>query len=107
MLDPGHMRHRLTLQTVSRSTSTVSGSQTNTWSTATTLWAAIEPTSGREFQRADSQVAEVTHKVTCRYRAAIEPDARFTWGSRTFEIVSVVNMDELNTWCECLCREIV
>lgn len=107
MLDPGVMRHRLTLETLSRATTAATGSQTHTWSTATTLWAQVKPISGTEFQRGESQTAELTHIVTCRYRSAIAPDARFTWGSRTLEIVSVLNLDERNIWCECTCREVV
>lgn len=107
MLDPGEMRHRLTLRTVSRATSAATGEQTHTWSTATTLWASVVPLSGREVLRADAPIGEMTHRVTCRYRAAIVPTARFAWGSRTLEIVSVSNVGERNTWCECVCKEVV
>lgn len=69
---------------------------TLTWAALRTVYAAISPKTGREFQFSDSARAQMTHLITMRAQTeTIAPDARLVFGTRTFNIVEVVREDEI------------
>lgn len=100
----GRLRHRLTVQRPDR-TADVGGGATITWTDVARVWGAVEPISGRETVVAERQQATVTHKVTLRYRADLDARMRILFGSRSFNIRSLVNPDERGRWLICLCEE--
>jgi len=81
---------------------------TLTWATDATVWASIEPLSGRELVSAQQQHAETTHRVRMRYQPGITVTAekRLLYDSRVFEIVSVILNKEGKRMLEILCKEI-
>ena len=63
----GALNRRITLQ--SRSVSQdASGGQINTWADVATIWASIEPLSGRELMAAQAVQSAVSHQITIRYQ---------------------------------------
>ena len=97
MVRAGALRNRVTIQTVSESTSADAyGGRAKTWSAEFDAWAEIVPQSGREFYRAQQVVSDMTHLLRIRYRPDVTftPDNRITFGSRIFNIVSALELDE-------------
>jgi SPP1 family predicted phage head-tail adaptor len=100
----GDLRHRLNLERPAR-TSDNAGGFTKTWQHVVELWAQINPVSGRESLRKKRNTSRITHEIIIRYRKNILPTMRFTKGSRTFEILAILNEDEQNHWLKCHCEE--
>lgn len=73
-----------------------SGQPVASYQSQGTFWAAVEPLTGREAIIAQQRRADVTHKVTMYRVGAINPQDRLVYKTRIFEIVSVLNLDELN-----------
>lgn len=59
-------------------------------------WAMIKTVNGREFFSAASTQNEDTYRFIVRYRNDLTPDMRIKFKERTFEIVSILNDDELD-----------
>jgi SPP1 family predicted phage head-tail adaptor len=83
-LRSGQLRHRVTIQ---ESTGVnVGGVPVGTWTDVVTVWAAVEDLSGRELMSAQQISADVTTKITMRWRAGISPKMRAVLGTRVFDI---------------------
>jgi SPP1 family predicted phage head-tail adaptor len=102
----GKLRHRITIQSkvVSRDTF---GAETITWRTEKTVWASIEPISGKEYFLAQQVQSEVTHVIKIRYYEGLRTDWRMLFGSRIFDVKSVINFQEQNVEMILMCREFV
>lgn len=101
----GQLRHRVTIQ-AQTTTQDEYGQPVQTWSDVATVWASVEDLSGREFFAAQQIAAEVTTRVTIRYRAGIEPDMRVIAGGRTLDIRSVQDPDGRRRQLVLMCREV-
>lgn len=71
------------------------------------VWASVEPLSGREYFLARQVNAEATVRVRIRYRAGITPRMRVKYGSRSLEIVSVIDPGERHEELHLMCKELV
>lgn len=98
-------RHRITLQTKTTTATSYSDAGAETWADTATVWAAIEPATGREFNMAAQTMSDVTHTVTIRHRAGVTRNMRVQYGTRTFAIKAVLNPDEANVILRLLCSE--
>ena len=97
MIDPGKMRHRIVFQNYIGELDGYGDPQMYddaNWTDAATIWAAINPISGREFYAAEQSQSEVTHKIICRYRFGLRTDMRIKYGSKLFKIISIINWEE-------------
>ena len=101
---PSDLRHRLTLEQLQREDDD-GGGFTESWVEVATLFADLRPVGGSENVEADRLAGRVTHEVSLRYRAGVQPAMRFRQGGRLFHIVSVINVEERNRWLTCLCEE--
>lgn len=96
----GTLRHRVKLQ--QRSTAQdASGGQVTTWSDVATVWADIQPLSGRELLAAQAVNSEVSHQIVIRWQPAFATPKsvaalRILYGSRIFNIAAALNEDERN-----------
>jgi len=107
----GKLRHRIELQS-NAPTQDSYGEPIASWTTDDTVWASIEPLSGRELLRAQEVHAEVTTRIRVRYPGALgastlTADDRIKHGARIFEIAAVINPDERDRELELLCVEAV
>jgi SPP1 family predicted phage head-tail adaptor len=100
----GQLRHRVSIQTNS-AVQNGFGEPTTSWSETAKAWARVENLQGQELFAAQQLIPEVTTKITMRYRAGMRADMRIVMGSRSFDIKSVLNVEERNRTLELLCIE--
>jgi len=99
----GKLRHRVTIQTPT--VTTTRGQETTTWTTYDTVWASIEPLYGREYWEAAKINSEITAKITMRWRRGIKPQMRCVYGPRIFEIISIIDDQQLNRQLQLMVKE--
>lgn len=110
MIDPGKMRHRVTFQSFTGAVDSFGDPQQDDdsqWKDAATLWAAIDPVSGKEFYAAQQSQSEVSHKVRCRYQTGLTTAMRIKYGSRKFKILSIIDWEERHESLLIMCKELV
>jgi len=105
MIDAGKLRERVTVQVASGTTNTL-GETVLAWSDSSAVWASVEGVSAREALMAGQQETTVTHKVRLRYLPGLTQQMRFSWRSRTLEIVSLLEHGS-RTEHEAVCQETV
>jgi SPP1 family predicted phage head-tail adaptor len=108
-LRSGDLNRRVNLEQRS-STRDSFGEELLTWSDLMTVWAEIQPLSGRELELAQKMASEVSHRITIRYQSSLT-DTRMVAGlralykARVFNIVAVLNEDEANVRLQLLASE--
>jgi len=103
MIDAGKLRERVTVQIASGSTNTL-GETVLAWSDSSAIWASVEGVSAREALLAGQQDTTVTHKVRMRYLPGLTQQMRFSWRSRTLEIISLLEHGHRSEH-EAICEE--
>lgn len=97
MIDPGKLRKRITFQqfdgTLDSAGDILDDVDAN-WDDFKSVWASIDPVSGREFYEAEQSQSEVSHKIRCRYFNGLKTAMRIKYGTRIFRIVSVIDWQE-------------
>ncbi len=89
----GRLRHRVTIQQASHSTNAM-GETYMSYSDWKTVWASIEPNSGRMYYEAQQANSEVEGTIVMRYIDGLVPAMRVSYGSRIFRILAIVHRDE-------------
>lgn len=74
------------------------GGQTVAWSTFTSPWAKAKPTGGSQRTFAGKIDNPAGMEFTIRYVAGVTETMRVLWGSRTFDIKNVQNVEERNIY---------
>src|SRR5688572_7250658 len=102
----GPMRQRLEVQEVTLSKDAFAA-VTETWTTVDTVWAAIEPISGREVWGSNEVSAEATHRIRLRWFEGLTTEHRFRipCSTRVFNIGELLNPDERQGEHVSLCTE--
>ena len=77
------------------------------WATTYTEWVFIRPLYASEVIKSNREEMTISHKVEMDYRTGILPSLKIVWGSREFDINSVMNIKELNRDIEILVTEVV
>lgn len=105
-INPGLLRHRIEIQ-VSVDTQDSFGTPIPAWEALyANVAALVEPLSGNELFEARQLHAEVTHRIIMRGRFdGITPKHRVLFGSRVFDILSVLNLEERNLIVELMVKE--
>ena len=98
------LRHSVTIQERTL-TADGQGGSTESWSTFTTAWVAIEPTSAAQQFYAQHLKHRVTHKITARYFSGLTSDMRIIFGSRTFHVRGYRDLEERNRFYEIMAEE--
>lgn len=106
MIAAGKLRHRLTVEEFTE-TPRADGGIDEAWADVGSRWASIEPLSGREFMEAQQLNGDVSHRVRLRWYDGLTPQHRLKFGTRVFNIVSVLNTQERNIVTEVMCKEVV
>ena len=100
----GMMRYRVQLQSPSDTTD-AGGGRSQSYTRVADIYANIVPKSGKEsFQRGKIQ-AETTHDIFIRYRSDIDASYRIVYESRSFNIKSILNVDERDRYYKLSCTE--
>lgn len=100
----GDLRRRVLIQS-RQATVDGFGQRSTTWTDVATVFAEIQPLSGRELQLAQAINAEVNHKVTIRYRPGISAAMRVVYQGRRFNIQAVIDVDMRHRTLELSCSE--
>lgn len=103
----GTLRHRITIQERTETRDAIGGFS-ETWATLSgnaSVPAAIWPIKSAEALDAQKLENQVTHRIRIRYRSGITTKHRIVFGSRTFQIVSLMNPDERNIMLDMLTTE--
>lgn len=105
-MEGGKLRNRVDLQRVTVTTDS-HGDQIKTWATLATVWASVEPLSGREFLQASQVASDVTVRIKIRGRSDITltPKDRVQFGSRVFDIRHVIDWGGRGVETQLLCTE--
>ena len=90
----GRLRHTISIEQTSEAQNDY-GEAIKTWSDyLTDIRAAIEPINGREYFAQDSRHAEVSTRFRIRYEAGVTNKMRVKFGTRYYNIVSVILPNE-------------
>lgn len=100
----GPLRQRVNIQARS-ATVDAFGQESETWATVATVWASVEPLSGRELLAAQQVQGETTHRIRMRYQAGVTTSSRLLFNLRPFDVRSVINKNEAGAFLELLCTE--
>jgi SPP1 family predicted phage head-tail adaptor len=87
----GSLSQRGTIQTYTASP-TPAGGLPKVWTDTATVWMRIEPISGKENLYGMQLEANITHKITMRYRPLI-PEQRILYKGKAYNIRAILNDD--------------
>lgn len=101
----GDLRHRVTFQSEGGEDNLDEYGQSIGWVDVYTVWASVEPLSGREFFAAQQVNSEVSVKIRMRYRSdAPTSDMRGFYNGKTYEVVAVIDVEERHDELHVLCK---
>ncbi len=100
----GDLRHRVEIQQIAR-TSDGGGGAVITWTTFADVWAAIWPRNSGERFDLDRVAGRATHDIWIRARAGVKPEMRMRFGTRTFDIRGVIDVEDRGAWLKCVVEE--
>jgi SPP1 family predicted phage head-tail adaptor len=103
MIDPGKLRERVTVQIASGTTNAL-GETVLAWANSSAVWASVEGVSAREALTAGQQETTISHRVRLRYLPGLTQNMRFSWRSRTLDIVSLLEHNNRSEH-EAICQE--
>jgi len=86
----GTLRHRVTLQSNIKVQDPATGYMTQSWTDVAKVRAAVAPLSAREFIAAQAMQADVTTRITIRYRAGVTAAMRILHDGKTYNITGVL-----------------
>lgn len=99
-IDPGLLRHRVTLQRSTRVPAPMGTSAS--WSDIGTYWAYVKPTSGKELVRGDIQVnATTSHEIVMRNNGPVFAKDRLSWtvtrsGVSTTTLLNIESVQQID-----------
>lgn len=79
------------------------GEEVVTWETFATVWADVEPLSGREVVAVRAAQADLSLRVRLRYLAGVNPAMRVYWKGAAWPITEVIDVRARRTELELLC----
>ena len=108
-LRAGQLNRRITLQRQSIVQDSYGG-PVRTWLNVATIWADIQPLTGRELEIAQRMASEISHQITVRYQASLTDTGvvsgyRALYKARIFNIHAALNEDESNVLVTLLASE--
>lgn len=93
MLNPGLMRHRLTIERAVETRNSV-GEVVETWTTFQQVRARVVPRGGKETKDGRLIYAPGSAAIYLRYRPGVTSKMRVRWGDRYYRIENIRNHDE-------------
>ena len=100
----GDLRHRITFQKERKVPDGHHG-HTSLWDNVATVWAKVDPVSGREYYYSHQLKNAISHKITIRYRDDITEELRVVFEERIMKIESLINLEEKERFMELRCIE--
>jgi len=100
----GKLRHRITIQEQNL-TPDGAGGFVRSWDDVATVWAEVEPFSGREQVQAEQLAGVVIYRIRMRYRSGVTAAHRLQFGARIFNIRRIITPREIPSLLELLVEE--
>lgn len=100
----GDLRHLVRIESGSRLADGGGGS-TTTWNLVAEVWAAIWPRSADEPFALDRAAGVASHDIWIRKRDGVKPEMRFVFGTRIFDILGVIDVEDRGRFFRCPARE--
>jgi SPP1 family predicted phage head-tail adaptor len=105
-MQAGRLDQRITIKQKVATQDTFGG-ETVTWTDVCTVWAQVQPITGREYLQGKQLQEEQTARIRIRHRNGIVPAMRAHLGSRVFDILDVQNIDTAGKELVLMCRELM
>jgi len=105
-LEAGKLRSKVTIQNP-YNVEDVFGAVVDTWATYKQVWASIEPLTGKENFDYLKENEEITGKIRIRYLRGVNAKMRVKLGSRYWEIVNIIDVNERHKEMIILVKELV
>jgi len=102
----GRLRHRISIQKYVAARDSFGG-ELETWEDVANVWASIEPISGKEYFASQQVNAQVTTRIITRHIEGITPKMRVVFQDRSFNILSVININEKKKELHLMCEEVI
>lgn len=106
MLDIGRLRHRITFLKPSSAVINSFGEKVPVYEDYRTVWGAVEPKTGREYDEAQKLRAETTYNILVRYLPGITADMKIRYKEQEFDIISVLNIEMKNERLKIVASEV-
>ena len=100
----GSLRHKIIFQQLTVANDTW-GHSSETWTDQVTTYASIWTLRGTERMEGLKLDNEITHKIRIRYRTDLHPKMRIKFGTRYFNIISLIDPDERHIYYEIMANE--
>jgi SPP1 family predicted phage head-tail adaptor len=100
----GDLRHSVEIERPQQ-TSDGAGGATVSWVLVARVWAAIWARSAGEAFRLDREAGTASHDVWIRYRTDITPEMRVRFGTRLYNILGVIDVEDRNKFLRCPAEE--
>jgi SPP1 family predicted phage head-tail adaptor len=105
-MNAGELKQRITIQQAVE-TSDSEAVTVTAWNTFTTVWAAVEPLSGREFFNAQQLNSELTTRFRIRCQSGITTKMRILFDARVFNILSVIDIKSAKKEMHLMAKEVI
>jgi len=81
------------------------GAPNTSWEELDTVWAAVEPISGREFWAQQQVQSEIIAKIRIRYRDDVAVGMKAEYNSKTYMIKNIIDYQESHKELLLMCAE--
>jgi SPP1 family predicted phage head-tail adaptor len=81
------------------------GAPNTSWEELDTVWAAVEPISGREFWAQQQVQSEITAKIRIRYRDDVAVGMKAEYNNKTYMIKNIIDYQESHKELLLMCTE--
>lgn len=106
MTSPGDLRHRVTLHAIADVVGG-GGEKTRTYPVISSVWAELNPSQIPVRTKADRIEFVTSYQITCPYSDNYLTTRRITFGNRTFDVQSIINLKEGNRYLVFQCEEVM
>ncbi len=107
-MEVGALRHRVTIQYQKPPERQNSfGEVSNAWQTLATVWAQVDVVVGSEQVDSQRWLATATHRVQIRRRTDVLPKMQVVYGSRTLDILSILEPNKPGDPMTLVCVEVI
>jgi SPP1 family predicted phage head-tail adaptor len=104
-MDAGRLNRRVIIQSLS-TTQDAYGQPISTMTTVATVWAAVEPLSGRALFAAKQAQSEISVKITIRYRTDVTTAMSIVYLTHTYQIDAIIDFEARHESLELMCMEL-
>lgn len=103
MIDAGELNKRVTIEYPIETRGGEYSDPQQSWEPLASVWAKVEPLTGREFFQNREQQGELTVRITIRALEAVTDKMRVVWNAKTYQIKSVIDPLEFNEEMQLMC----